>query len=171
MNPVIDAIKTRRSVRRFTEQPIAETDLLTIAEAGTYAPSGMNRQTWQFTIVTNAKKIEELAGVIEKVLERPGYDFYKPVALIIPSNVVDSPWGRDDNACALQNMFLAAHSLGIGSVWINQLRDICDNPIVRPLLRDLGIPDNHVVYGLAALGYSAKPPREVTRPQPVMIIR
>ena len=85
--------------------------------------------------------------------DREGYDFYDPAVLIIPSNERDSRWGPEDNACALENIFLAAWSLGIGSVWTNQVREVCDRPEVRNLLRKWGIPDTHVVYGTAALGY------------------
>lgn len=54
----------------------------------------------------------------------------------------------------------AAHSLGIGSVWINQLRGICDEPEIRAILREWKIPDDHVIYGLAALGYAASEPSQ-----------
>lgn len=153
MNPVIENILSRRSIRSFTEEPLKESDLELIVEAARHAPSGMNRQTWQFTVLTNQEIIKELANAIAEVLDREGYCFYKPQALIIPSNKQDSAWGRDDNACALQNIFLSAHSLGIGSVWINQLCGICDNEKIRPILSKIGIPEDHIVYGLAALGY------------------
>jgi nitroreductase len=78
---------------------------------------------------------------------------YNPTAIIIPSNERDSVWGRDDNACALQNIFLAAKSYNVGSVWINQLNNICDEPKIREILNEIEIPENHIVYGLAALGY------------------
>lgn len=55
----------------------------------------------------------------------------------------------------LENIFLAAHSYGIGSVWINQLQEICDRPPIRAILAAWGIPADHVVYGFAALGYPA----------------
>lgn len=60
-----------------------------------------------------------------------------------------------DCACALENIFLAAKSLGIGSCWINQLRQTCDDPDVRAFLTKLGVPENHKVYGCAALGYAS----------------
>ena len=63
-----------------------------------------------------------------------------------------------DCACAMQNIFLAAKSLGIGSCWINQLGQTCDDPDVRAFLTKLGIPENHRVYGCAALGYAAAAP-------------
>ena len=59
-----------------------------------------------------------------------------------------------DCACAMQNIFLAAKSLGIGSCWINQLGQTCDDPDVRAFLMKLGVPENHRVYGCAALGYA-----------------
>jgi nitroreductase len=70
--------------------------------------------------------------------------------------------GRDDCACALQTIFLAAHALGVGSVWINQLRHVCDEAKVRDLLTAYGVPTTHKVYGCAALGYPAAEPRDKT---------
>lgn len=154
MNETIKTILSRRSTRDFSDKPISAADLDLLIQAALHAPTAMNRQTFQFTVLTQKKDIEELAEVMGKALGREGYDMYKPTALIITSNDRTSLYGRGDNACALQNIFLAAHSLGIGSVWINQLRDICDEPDVRRLLDRYEIPESHVVYGMAALGYS-----------------
>lgn len=153
MNETINTILTRRSTRKFLVKPIPQEDLDLIIQAALHAPSGMGRQTWQFTVIKNREKIQELAAVIEKALGRQGYDIYKPEVLIIPSNTKDSPFGKEDDACAMENIFLAAHSMGIGSVWINQLQGICDKPAVRQVLSSFGVPDDHVVYGMAALGY------------------
>ena len=155
MNTVMENILTRRSVRAFQEKEIPTEVLEHILEAAKYAPSGMNRQTWQFTAIVNREKIQQLATVIEKELGREGYDMYKPEVLIITSNDIESRFSKEDNACALENIFLAAWSFGIGSVWINQLKDICDRPAVSSLLSEWGIPENHGVYGMAALGYPA----------------
>lgn len=153
MNSVIDNILTRRSVRAFTEKEIPREELEILVKCALYAPSARNLQTWKFTVLTKRKDIDDLIGVIGKTLNREGYDMYKPVALIIPSNSAESPYGRDDNACALENIFLAAHSLGIGSVWINQLNGICGEPEVRKLLTSFEIPSDHIIFGMAALGY------------------
>lgn len=85
------------------------------------------------------------------------YDMYKPAALIIPSNELIGDTGITswDNACALENIFLAAHSMGLGTVWINQLSDTCDVPEVRAVLTEFGVPENHKVFGIAAIGYAA----------------
>ncbi|MBQ4542525.1 MAG: nitroreductase family protein [Clostridia bacterium] len=154
MNETMKTILERRSVRSFSSGPVAEEILKDLADAAMHAPSGMCRKTWKFTVVMNQEIIKRLAKVIEKVLDRPGYDMYNPVALIIPSNERDSKYGREDNACALQNIFLAAESYGVGSVWINQLTGICDTPEVREILNEMEIPENHIVYGIAALGFA-----------------
>lgn len=153
MNQTIETILKRRSTRSFIRKPLKEEDLKVIVDCGLHAPSGMGRQTWKFTVVENRERIRELADAVGKELGREGYDMYDPEVLIIPSNLKDSPFGMEDNACAMENIYLAAEALGIGCVWINQLRTICQDPNIRRLLDELHIPNNHVVYGLAALGY------------------
>lgn len=155
MNEVMNAILTRRSTRKFTDQPISEEILKDIANAAIHAPSGMGKQTWQFTVITNKEVISRLADAIGKELDRSGYDIYKPAALIMASNVTGGIWTKEDNACALENIFLAAHSYGIGSVWINQMQNINDRPAIRAILNELGVPADHSVTGMAALGYAA----------------
>lgn len=170
MNETMNAILTRRSTRKFLNKPIPEQELQQIIQAALHAPSGMGRQTWQFTAVKNREKIQELAAVIRKVLKRDGYDMYQPEVIIIPSNDRESPFGREDDACAMENIFLAAHSMGIGSVWINQLQGICDEQSVRQVLTSFGIHENHVVYGLAALGYADDAKAEKERIGKVVIV-
>lgn len=170
MNDTIKTILTRRSTRKFLNKPIPEEELQLIIQAALHAPSGMGKQTWQFTVVKNREKIQTLASVIRKVLEREGYDMYQPEAVIIPSNEKDSPFGREDDACAMENIFLSAHSMGIGAVWINQLQGICDDPEIRQVLSSFGIPESHVVYGMAALGYADDVKAEKERIGKVVIV-
>lgn len=156
MNKIIENILSRRSVRAFTDESVSREDTELLIKAALYAPSARNLQTWRFTALTQKSDIEKLAQAIGKSLDRDGYDMYKPALVIIPSNSKDSPYGKEDNACALENIFLAAHSLGLGSVWINQLQGIGDKPEIRTLLRSWDIPDSHTVYGIAAIGYPAE---------------
>lgn len=155
MNEVIRNIKNRRSVRSFSDRVIEKELLCEIADCARYAPSGMNGQPWNFCVVQNPEIIAQLAACVEKGLDRKGYDFYGPNALIIVSCDRDSRFELQDGSGALQNIFLAAASLGIGSVWINQLRNVCDDEDCRRLLTGLGIPENFRVVGTAALGYPA----------------
>ncbi len=157
MNEVINNIMTRRSIRAFTDKPVSKEDIKTLIDCALTAPSGANKQTWKFTAVLNKEIIIELYKAIGKAWGNENYNMYDPMALIIPSNVKDSKWGRDDNACAMENIALAAHSMGLGSVWINQLVGYCEEPEIRAILTKLGISEDHEVYGIAALGYSAKP--------------
>ena len=156
MNKVIENILSRRSVRSFTEDKISREHLEMIVKAGIYAPSAMNRQLWHFTVITSEKAISDLAAAIARELGRDsGYNFYKPTAMIVVSCSDGTDYYREDCACALENMFLAAHSLDIGSVWINQLNGICDRPNIRKVLDSLGVPLYNKVWGMAALGYPA----------------
>ena len=158
MNEVIRNIKTRRSIRDFNNKKVSKQDVELLIKCALTAPSGANKQTWKMTAVLNQDVIVKIASVLGKQLGRENYNMYKPTALIIPSNEKGSNWGRDDNACACQNIALAGHSMGIGSVWINQFVDICDTKEVRELLTELNIPENHDVYGIMALGYSSTEP-------------
>lgn len=172
MNPIIENILTRRSVRAFLDKEIPSEALEYILKAAQYAPSAMNRQTWQFTVVCSREKIQQLAAAASKELGREGYDMYQPQVIILVTNLRGYALGVDDCACALENIFLAAHSFGIGSVWINQLRDVCDKPAVRQILHDWGVPDDHVAYGTAALGYAAPAaPKEVSKTGKIVVVK
>lgn len=185
MNEVLQNILTRRSIRDFTDRQVGREDLEIILKAGTYAVSGMNRQQWQFTVVQNPALLRELQVTVQravKIAAEAGDPkalsqntdenhcfFYDAPTLVIVSNRIDNPLGRDDCAAALQNMFLMAHALGIGSCWINRFTDTCNAPAVRALLTRLGVPEDHTVYGTAALGYASQPPREVPRRDGVIV--
>lgn len=167
-NEVLQAIKNRRSVRTFTNQQVSDEQLDAILEAAVYAPTGMNYQTFHFTAVLDAEKLAELNRRVKAVFarstderfrhrgENEAYNFYyRAPALVIVTNESTQPWAGQDCTNALQNMFLAAHSLGVDSCWINQLSSTCHDSAVRELLTQWGIPENHTVYGCAALGFNS----------------
>ena len=155
-NEVLENIKARRSVRAYTGQQVLEEDLQAILEAATYAPSGMHLETWHFTAIQNMDKLTELneriKGAFAKSddsrLQERGHSktyccYYHAPTLVIVSNEPTQWWAGMDCACAIENMFLAAQSLGIGSCWINQLGTTCDDPEVREFITALGVPANH----------------------------
>jgi nitroreductase len=155
MNEVLNNILTRKSIRSFKDEQISHENLQMILKAGIYAPSGMNKQSWQFTAIQNKEKIQALAKVIREALGRDeSYNMYNPPTIVLLSNDRDNSNGLADCSCALENIFLMANSLGIGSCWINQLKTICDEKEVRSLLSSFEIPENHIVWGVAALGYA-----------------
>lgn len=165
MNEAMNNLLTRRSTRKFTKEPIPADVLKDIVDAALHAPSANGRQTWKFTVISNQQIISRLAAAIGAEIGNPDYNMYHPTVLIMPSNLREAGLGREDNACALENIFLAAHAHGVGSVWINQMHGISDRPAIRAILNDLEVPENHVVFGMAALGYPAldAPVREMER--------
>lgn len=166
MNEVMKNILARRSARVYSDRQVSKEDLHTILAAAQNAPSGMNFQTWHFTAIQNADVLNELnekiKGAFRKsedaVCRERGNSssyccYYHAPSLIIVSNEPTRWWAPMDCACAMQNIFLSATSLGINSCWINQLGMVCDDPEVREFLDRLGVPADHKVYGCAALGY------------------
>lgn len=175
MNEVLCNIKARRSTRAYAGRQVAEGDLDLVLEAATHAPSGMNLQAWHFTVVQNAEKLAELNERIKAAFaksndpqkqgrgQNPSYCcYYHAPTLVIVSADETNRLSPFDCACALENIFLAATSLGIASCWINQPGETCEDPGVRACLTGLGVPENYRVYGCAALGY----PSEDSLPKP-----
>lgn len=162
MNEVLKNIWARRSVRAFETQALPREILQEILQAGLCAPSAMNNQLWQLTAVSNPQRLNDLQHAIQTALNRPDYGkFYGAATLVLVSVPRDYAHGIADTACVLENIFLAACSLGVGSVWINQFKDICDAPVMRQALTACQVPENHVIWGAAALGYGD--PKSATR--------
>jgi nitroreductase len=176
LNEILQNILTRRSIRAYQQEQILDTELEKIIEAAQYAPSGSNSQSWQFTIVQNAAKLKQLNTFVreafkklvvddttyrskitgKRAAENDNYNFYYHApTLIIVSNDREYSNAMADSSVALQNIFLAAHSLQVGSCWINQLTWFGDEPAIREMLTTFGIPKNYKVCGAAALGYIA----------------
>ncbi len=157
MNAILENILNRRSVRSFIKgKKVPKEELENIVTAGMFAPTALNLQPVLFTVVTNTEKIQKLAKAIAKAMDRgENYDFYAPEAIIITSCDRTARFIKEDTSCALENMFLYAHSVGIGSVWINQPVVCCDDQGVREVLNEFNIPESHVLGGMMALGYPA----------------
>lgn len=155
-NQVLEVIKSRRSTRAFTDQPVSKDEVAAILEAGAWAPSGHGHQGWHFSALINPEKTAELAAAVRTSLELPeAYCFYGAPCHIIISYQADHPHAWLDGSAAVQNMLLAAESLGLSACWINQIRVCCDDPAVRALLTEYGIPEDHLVIASIALGHGA----------------
>lgn len=158
MNPVMQALLSRRSIRRFTDRKIEPEKLDMILKAGYYAPTGRNMQTWRFTVIQNEKNIQHIKEVVKEraVLSKVNvYGFENPACLILISNDTRNATGCQDAACAAENIFLAAHSYGIGSTWLNPLFYLWEDEVIRKMLEGFGVPAGHRVWCMAALGYPA----------------
>lgn len=156
MNPVIQAILTRRSIRKFKEDVIPRDILDMILRAGYYAPSGHNMQTWRFTVIEDRNKIARLKEATIQTAKEHNvycYGFENPACIILISNDERNHDGCQDASCAAENIFLAAQSYGIGSVWLNPLMTLRNEEPVKRILDEFGIPARHIVWCMAALGY------------------
>jgi nitroreductase len=126
---VLEAIKGRRSIRSFLPDPVPEKDLKTILEAAIMAPSAGNCQPWEFVIVKDEERKRKLAEAAH------WQDFIAeaPVVVVVCANIprTSARYGKrgetlyciQDTAAAIQNMLLAAHSLGYGTCWIGSFED------------------------------------------------
>ena len=113
-NPVLDAIRSRRSIRKYTGEPIAEPVRRAILEAGFYAPSAMNRRPFHFVSITDRELMQKLSDLHPYAKMLPQADW---AIIVCGDESVSGPFYMDDCAAATQNILLAAHSLGLGMCW------------------------------------------------------
>lgn len=171
---MLEFIKSRRSTRKFKSDMIPEELLDQVIEAGRYAPSGGNSQSTHFLVVQNKNVLDELANLAKEEFAKMEIDehTYKSLAhsitaskngnyvfhyncpsLIITANQKEYGNNIADCSCALENMMLMANALDLGSVWINQLRWLNENPVLLAKMRELGMAEDERVYGALAVGY------------------
>ena len=146
---VIDVIFNRRSIRRYEDKEIPQDVLDKIVEAGSQSPSAANRQPYHFVIVTDSEIKQELSGRFSRFLKNA------PVILVgcaNPKALLTGKWATIDVTIALENMVLAAWSLGIGSCWIGSFNE----QKVKELLK---IPEDWKVVALITFGYPAETPK------------
>lgn len=157
MSNLLETIKSRRSTRSFKSELPPKEQIMQLVEAAQWAPSGMSKFYWHFTVVYSAEKSLKLAEAIAKADNRgPDYNFYGAPVQIILSYKRDDPHALSDCAAAIENIFLMATDLGLGSCWINQLLSTGDDKDVRALLTEYGVPEDHMTVCSAAIGYTLK---------------
>ncbi|MFQ6094892.1 MAG: nitroreductase family protein [Candidatus Bathyarchaeia archaeon] len=146
---LVDAILSRRSVRKYESKEVPEDVLKKILEAGRQAPSAGNKQPWRFIVITD--------GEIKEKLSRGRWNrFIKESAFTIvgcgyTGDAYSRRWSTIDTTIALQNMVIAAWSLGVGSCWIGDFKE----EEVKGLLN---IPGDWKVIALISFGYPAEQP-------------
>ena len=155
MNEIMKAIKERRSIRKFKPDMPTKEALEQIIEAGLYAASGMGKQTVITIAVTN-KEIRDALSEANRSIGgwEEGFDpFYgAPVILIV---LADKSSGTRiyDGRLVMGNMMLAAHSLGLGSIWIHRAKEEFETDQWQKLLADLGVEGEWEGIGHCAVGY------------------
>ncbi len=154
MESVLQAIKSRRSVRKFKSDMIPKEVLDQIIEAGTYAATGMNKQSPIIIAVTNKEIRNRLSKWNAKIMGVDSDPLYgAPVVLIV---LADKKWINHvyDGSLVMGNLMLAAHSLGVGSCWIHRAKEEFEMEEGKELLKSLGIEGEYEGIGHCVLGYA-----------------
>ncbi|MDR1972583.1 MAG: nitroreductase family protein [Treponema sp.] len=174
---LLEIIKRRRSTRAFEDRPVPRAALEKLLEAAIWAPSGSNSQSWLFTAILNRQVIDRINALIRQGFQtwipdddypakqgakkssgREDFHFCNHApALIIASNRPNYENAMADCSLALENIFLLAESMGLGSCYINSPHWLRDDGPLRDYLFTLGIPREHTICSSAAIGYIAKP--------------
>lgn len=142
----LEALRTRRSIRRYTGEAIPKADLETIVDAGHLAATGSNRQPWEFIVVTSRTMIEQFKAA--------GPWMEKAGAVIVVVMDPASRWWTEDGAAAIENMLLASTALGYGACWVEG--DAL--PLETQFKTLLGVPAEKHVMALIPVGVAAETP-------------
>ena len=168
MNPILDEIKARRSIRKFESEMPKRDDLEKIIESGLYAASGMGKQSPIIIAVTNKELRDRLSEMNREIGGWPeDFDpFYgAPAVLIVLANK-QIPTYIYDGSLVMGNMMLAAHALGLGSVWVHRAKQEFESEKGKEILKDLGVDGEYEGIGHCCIGIiygiepEAKPRKE-----------
>jgi len=155
-NEVLQAIAARRSCRAYRPEQIKPEELRAIAEAGTWAPTGMGMQSPVIVAVQDKKTRDELSRLNAAVMGGGGDPFYgAPTVLVVLADRRRDTC-IEDGSLVLGNMMLAASSIGVGSCWIHRAREVFESREGKRLLASWGLdPQRYVGVGNCILGYPA----------------
>ena len=155
MSEVLDKIKSRRSIRKYKSDMVPQDKLEKIIEAGTYAATGMGKQSPIIIAVTNKELRDKLSAMNAKIMGVDNMDpFYgAPVVLIVLADK-SRPTCVYDGSLVMGNLMLAAHNEGIGSCWIHRAKEEFESEEGKEILRSLGIEGEYEGIGHCALGYT-----------------
>ncbi len=153
METMINNMITRRSIRKYKSDMIPKETLDTILKAGTYAATGMGKQSPIIIAVTNKELRDKLSAMNAKIMGTDSDPFYgAPVVLIVLANK-ERPTYIYDGSLVMGNLMNAAHACGIGSCWIHRAKEEFESEEGKELLKSLGIEGDYEGIGHCVLGY------------------
>lgn len=134
-NHLLYTIKTRRSIRKYTDEPLPENALRHILLAGMYSPSSRNRRPWEFILVNDPDMLKKMSGC--RVGSAKMLEHAKAAIVVIGNPEVSDVW-IEDCSVVMYGMHLMADYLGVGSCWIQcRLRQAEDGSSTKEYLRHL----------------------------------
>lgn len=165
MNEVINNIITRRSVKNYKPTAVDDRLIEQILEAGTYAPTGRNAQAPIIIAVTNRELRDKLSRMNAEVLGTTSDPFYgAPVVLIVLAKKSVNTHVYD-GSIVMQNLMLAAHSLGLGSCWIHRAKEEFESAEGKAILQSLGINEEYEGIGHCVIGYAVEGTEKAPTPR------
>ncbi len=151
----MENILTRASVKKYKSEPVPQELIEKVVEAGLRAPSGLNKQAPIILVVTDRQVRDELsklnAGKDPFFRADPFYN--APCVLVVLADK-SVPTYIYDGSLVMENMLLAAHSLGLGACWIHRAKETFEMPEGKALLKKLGIEGEYEGIGNCILGYA-----------------
>ncbi|MBO6208268.1 MAG: nitroreductase [Lachnospiraceae bacterium] len=159
MNETLKVLEARRSCRKFKPDMVKEEELKEILKAGTYAATGMGKQSPIIIAVTDKTLRDEISEENRKIGGwGEGFDpFYGAPVILIVLAKKEVPTYIYDGSLVLGNLMNAAESLGVGSIWIHRAKEEFDSDFGKAILKKLGIEGEYEGIGHCALGYAAEP--------------
>ena len=159
MNETLKVLKERRSCRSFKPEMIKEEELKAIIEAGTYAATGMGKQSPIIIAVTDKELRDRFSDENRRIGGwGEGFDpFYGAPVILIVLAKKDVPTYIYDGSLVMGNLLNAAQSLGVGSIWIHRAKEEFESDFGKDILKKLGIEGEYEGIGHCALGYAAEP--------------
>ena len=158
MKSTIEEIISRRSIRKYTDEPVNEDDLNRIIESGLYAASGSGKQQAIMLVVQDQAMLEKLERMNAEVVGRDPekvHNFYGAKTVIVVLAPRNNNNSVADGSLVMGNMMLAAHALGLGSCWINRARETFDTEEGKKILQDLEIEGDYIGIGNLIVGHIA----------------
>ncbi|WP_298704475.1 nitroreductase [uncultured Veillonella sp.] len=163
-NEVLHALTHRRSIRKYKSDAVPTELIDAIVEAGLYAPSGMGKQPVIILAITNKEIRDKLATINAQIMGMEGDPFYgAPVVLVVLANT-ERPTYVYDGTLVMENLMLAAHSVGLGSCWIHRAKETFERDEWKQFLKDLHIDGEYEGIGNCIIGYAdMEDPKAVRR--------
>ena len=157
MSDVLETIKSRRSIRKYKSDMVPQDKLEKIIEAGTYAATGMGKQSPIIVAVTNKELRDKLSAMNAKIMGTNTDPFYgAPVVLIVLADK-SRPTYLYDGSLVMGNLMLEAEAQGIGSCWIHRAKEEFESEEGKEILKSLGIEGDYEGIGHCVLGFADGP--------------